>query len=208
MITGILLACQPGEAWSLRVWFARHGETDWNAARRIQGSRDIPLNAAGRAQAETLAETVAALAPALSRVYTSPLCRALETAQCVADRLDCPCTVLPGLREIDFGDWEGKTWAEAEAENPAAYARFCQNRRTERPPRGESCQDALDRLLPALRQALSVQTGDILFLTHSALLKALLCLMEETPFSAISTDYTLQNGAAMEIRREKILCKL
>ena len=99
------------------MWFARHGETDWNAARRIQGSRDIPLNAAGRAQAETLAETVAALAPALSRVYTSPLCRALETAQCVADRLGCPCTVLPGLREIDFGDWEGKTWAEAEAEN-------------------------------------------------------------------------------------------
>ena len=190
------------------MWFARHGETDWNAARRIQGSRDIPLNAAGRAQAETLAETVAALAPALSRVYTSPLCRALETAQCVADRLGCPCTVLPGLREIDFGDWEGKTWAEAEAENPAAYAPFCQNRGTERPPPGESCQDALDRLLPALRQALSVQTGDILLLTHSALLKALLCLVEETPFSAISTDYTLLNGAAMELPREKILCKL
>ena len=67
-----------------------------------------PAHAAGRAQAETLAETVATLAPALSRVYTSPLCRALETAQCVADRLGCPCTVLTGLREIDFGDWEGQ----------------------------------------------------------------------------------------------------
>ena len=181
MITGILLACQPGEAWSLRVWFARHGDGLERGA-PDPGKPRHPAHAAGRAQAETLAETVATLAPALSRVYTSPLCRALETAQCVADRLGCPCTVLTGLREIDFGDWEGKTWAEAEAENPAAYARFCQNRRTERPPRGESCQDALDRLLPALRQALSAQTGDILFLTHSALLKALLCLVGRRRF--------------------------
>ena len=58
------------------------------------------------------------------------------------------------------------------------------------------------------RRFLLRRRGDILFLTHSALLKALLCLVGETPFSAISTDYTLQNGAAMEIRREKILRKL
>ena len=166
-----------------RLLFARHGETDWNAARRIQGATAIPLNAAGRAQAEQLAACV--------------------TARIVAGRLGCPCILLEGLREIDFGDWDGLTWAEAEARDPAAYAHFCRHRRTERPPRGESCAEALDRLLPALRGEIAAQTGDLLFLTHSALLRALQCELDGTPFSEISTAYALRNGELLELPREK-----
>lgn len=186
-----------------RLLFARHGETDWNAARRIQGATDIPLNAAGRAQAEQLAACVADACPALQRVYTSPLRRAAETARIVAGRLGCTCILLEGLREIDFGDWDGLTWAEAEARDPAAYAHFCRHRRTERPPRGESCAEALDRLLPALRGEIAAQTGDLLFLTHSALLRALQCELDGTPFSEISTAYALRNGELLELPREK-----
>ena len=68
----------------MRVYFARHGETDWNALQHIQGSRDIPLNAAGRAQAQLLADRLADEHAHIVRVYTSPLCRAVETARTVA----------------------------------------------------------------------------------------------------------------------------
>lgn len=192
----------------MRLYFARHGETDWNAARRIQGSRDIPLNARGLAQAALLAGRLAEVCPDLTHIYTSPLMRAAETARIAADRLGCPCTVLDGLREIDFGGWEGMSWAEVDASDPEAYARFCANRRTARPPHGESCQDALNRLLPALRDALAVQTGDLLFLTHSAVLKALLCYLEGTPFSSISAAYTLENAALLPMERKKVLDRL
>ena len=162
----------------MRVYFARHGETDWNALKHIQGSRDIPLNATGRAQAQLLADRLAAQGARIARVYTSPLCRAVETAETVAARFGCGCEVLPGLAEIDFGDWEGMSWSEVRESDPAAFKHFQENRRTQRPPHGESCQDALDRLLPDVGRVLRLadpQGGEILFLTHSAVLKAFLC---------------------------------
>lgn len=102
----------------LTLALVRHGQTEWNARGLIQGSSDIPLNAAGRAQARAAAATVCALGgPApWQAVVTSPLRRAVQTGQFIALALEVP--VLPpvaGLRERDYGVGEGKTdsWAEA-----------------------------------------------------------------------------------------------
>lgn len=192
----------------MRVYFARHGETDWNARLHIQGARDIPLNAVGREQAERLADRLEAAGAHIARVYTSPLCRARETAETVAKRFCCGCTVLNGLCEIDFGDWEGRTWRAVRESDPAAFAAFEKNRRTMRPPHGESCRDALDRLLPDLIGTLeSARTdgGEVLYLTHSAVLKALLCVLDDTPFSSISDAYTIGNAEFLVRDGEAVL---
>lgn len=87
----------------------RHGETDWNAGRRIQGSTDIPLNDTGRAQAREVAARLAAeTAGRQVRVVSSDLSRAAETADVIASALGVTVTRrLPGLRERSYGDAEG-----------------------------------------------------------------------------------------------------
>ena len=97
----------------------RHGETEWNRERRMQGHRDIPLNAAGVAQAALAAPTVAALQPEV--IVSSDLQRALATAQAVADRAGLPVQVDPRLRETSLGLWEGLTRAEVMEGWPGAW---------------------------------------------------------------------------------------
>ena len=99
----------------------RHGETDWNRDGLIQGSTDVPLNAAGRAQARDAARVLAGRG--ITAIWSSPLQRARETAATVAGALGLEVTVEPGLREAGFGTHEGQVmgewfteWAAGEAD--------------------------------------------------------------------------------------------
>ncbi len=102
------------------VCFIRHGETDWNLERRIQGQTDIPLNARGQEQARQLASTAGNLA--LDAIYSSDLQRALDTAHAIGQQLGLPVQPLPALRERSFGVLEGITNHEAASLFPVAYA--------------------------------------------------------------------------------------
>jgi probable phosphoglycerate mutase len=98
----------------------RHGETAWNAERRLQGHLDIPLNAEGERQAALLAE---ALAPErIDLLVSSGLQRAHQTAQAVAKLRGMPVHVEPGLRERCYGGFEGLLYAEIEQRFPAEFA--------------------------------------------------------------------------------------
>jgi probable phosphoglycerate mutase len=88
----------------------RHGETDWNAAGRLQGQTDRPLSDAGRRQARQLADELAG--EEFAAMYASDLARARETAEIVAARLGLPVVLDPELREKDWGTWEGLTAVE------------------------------------------------------------------------------------------------
>jgi uncharacterized phosphatase len=89
------------------ILLVRHGETDWNLARRVQGHTDRPLNDTGRAQAAALADELAR--EPVDAVYSSDLARAYETAAAVAARHGLEVTALRDLRERHFGTWEGLT---------------------------------------------------------------------------------------------------
>ena len=89
------------------IVLVRHGETDWNRDRRFQGRADQPLNETGRAQARELAESLRD--EPVSVLYTSPLRRASETAEILAERLGLEARPLDALLEIDVGTWEGLT---------------------------------------------------------------------------------------------------
>jgi broad specificity phosphatase PhoE len=87
-------------------WFIRHGETDWNAQNLSQGDIDIPLNAVGRAQAQSAAALMKG--HRLATIVSSTLSRALDTARAVSEVTGVPIETDDGLRETKFGEQEGK----------------------------------------------------------------------------------------------------
>ncbi|MFN2323568.1 MAG: histidine phosphatase family protein [Trueperaceae bacterium] len=146
----------------LELWLVRHGVTDWNLAERIQGSSDPPLNAAGRAQAERLAPRLAGVV--FDRVVSSDLDRARTTAALALPgaevRLD------PRLRELNYGAFEGATWADlATGERAAAAAHWRADRRRRRIPGGESFDDLAARV--GAFQADLPATGRVIAFAHS-----------------------------------------
>lgn len=103
-----------------RILAIRHGETEWNAAQRMQGHTDIPLNAIGASQARRLAEALRD--EDLQAVYSSDLQRALMTAQPLALARGLEVQRTPGLRERCFGDFEGHTYSDIDEKWPQAAA--------------------------------------------------------------------------------------
>ena len=103
------------------LYLVRHGETDWNREKRWQGHHDRPLSELGRSQASAAARRLAG--EQLTRVYSSDLKRAWETAQMIAEVCGLDARADPALREVDVGNWAGLTRAEAKERFPKAYAR-------------------------------------------------------------------------------------
>ncbi len=101
---------------------ARHGETDWNRDRRIQGHSDTPLNETGRAQARELARALAEIE--LVAGYSSDLSRARETAAIALGGRGIEVVALPELRERSFGSWEGLGDDEIPVRFPQEYERW------------------------------------------------------------------------------------
>jgi probable phosphoglycerate mutase len=127
----------------------RHGETDWNAVGRLQGHTDRPLSDYGREQARRLAEELAG--EEFAAIYASDLARARETAEIVAERVRLPVVLDPGLREKDWGTWEGLTSTERAGVELV----------------GESTEEHQRRMLEALgRIALIHPRGRVLVVTH------------------------------------------
>ncbi len=99
-----------------RIIAIRHGETPWNATARLQGHQDIPLNELGLWQAEQAGRAL--VDEPVAQIYSSDLQRAYQTAEAVARATGAPLAADPGLRERSFGIYEGRTFAELEAELP------------------------------------------------------------------------------------------
>ena len=148
-----------------QILLARHGETDWNRDRRVQGHTDVPLNANGIAQARALAEELAT--EPLIAVFSSDLARASDTAAAVAGRHGLPVTIDPDLREKNFGSWEGLTDTEIGERFPDAKRRFWGD--------GETTEAVAERAVAAVARIRSGHPeGLLLIVSHGGPLRALL----------------------------------
>jgi broad specificity phosphatase PhoE len=141
-----------------QIYLARHGETEWNAIRRVQGWTDIPLSTRGVAQAGALGDRLERIP--LTAVYSSDLGRAMETARPAAERHGLTVEPLEELREKRFGDWEGLTQTELERD----YAELWHRYHTERDlnaivPNGETWPQVLSRMASALMTILRDHPG-------------------------------------------------
>lgn len=132
------------------IYFIRHGETDWNAARRLQGQTDICLNDIGRRQAARNGHVLRKIAPEIESLgfVASPLSRTRETMEIVRETigLDRPgYRTDPRLKEVNFGHWEGLTWAELPERDPEGFQARLADPFDWRPRGGESYRDLMLR---------------------------------------------------------------
>ncbi len=159
-------------------YFVRHGETDWNAERRLQGQLDIPLNKVGRLQSAQCGSTLRSLIRARRKVpadfafFASPLSRARETMEILRGGLDLPregYAIEPRLAELSFGRWEGLTYAEVRALDSAALSVRERDKWNFTTPDGESYAGLLARV----RAWHAGVKGDIIVAAHGGVARAL-----------------------------------
>lgn len=156
-----------------RIMIVRHGESEWNAERLLQGQADIGLSERGRGQAQALAETVERLAPDM--VISSDLKRARDTATI----LGFPDALLtPDIREISVGDWTGRPIASIKSESLADYRGWRAGTFT--PPNGESWADFVARTTGCVTDALAASER-LLVVCHGGVIRALLDVLVGLP---------------------------
>jgi broad specificity phosphatase PhoE len=164
-----------------RFYFTRHGETEWNAARRLQGQLDIPLNERGRAQsahcAEILRTRLAAVGieAAAFAFFSSPLSRARETMEIVRAGLELTppdYAIDPRLAEMSFGRWEGLTYRELRDLDRTGLAVRERDKWNFCPPDGESYAQLYSRV----RSWHAGVTGDAIVAAHGGVARALMVL--------------------------------
>lgn len=173
----------------MRVALIRHGQTDWNLAGRMQGRTDVPLNETGREQARRLAEQLAREGR-WDAVVTSPLQRALETAEILADLLSLAAIVCDDLVERSFGDAEGLSHSDALEQWPSRNY-----------PSMEGHVEVAERGVTALdRIADRFPGGRVIAVTHGSFIRHVLADISALPSDEVPRA---ENIAISEIERDE-----
>jgi probable phosphoglycerate mutase len=178
------------------LYVARHGETDWNVAMRWQGHTDVPLNATGREQARELGARLRG--KGIGAVVASDLSRAHETARIVAVELGVAVAYVDaGLRERQYGVFEGLTRTECETKQAAAWEAWLATRAV--PPGAEDHGPFTARLVAAIDRAaaeLAPADAPALVVTHGGAMRALIATV------SIGTPPMLANAAVWTLAWE------
>jgi probable phosphoglycerate mutase len=179
---------------------ARHGQTVWHAENRYAGVSDIGLTDTGRAQAEALGRWAAA--HPVDAIWTSPLSRAVATAEPACRALGLVPRREPDLAECDFGVVEGRTLAEFEAEVPDRAAAFRADPVAHPFPGAEDPTAAAARGAAALRRIATAHPGGrVLVVAHNTLLRLVLCTLLSIPAGEYRRVFPrLRNAAISELR--------
>ncbi len=166
-----------------RIWFIRHGETEYNRVGRLQGQRDIALNPKGREQASSVGRTLRKRAggeldclEAAHAFVASPLLRTRETMELARAAMGFPpadYALRDDLKELTFGDWEGLTWPEVEARYPEGAAERATSKWMFTPPNGESYATLAVRLTPWIEDL----SQDVFVASHGGVARALMHLI-------------------------------
>jgi probable phosphoglycerate mutase len=176
-----------------RVCLIRHGETDWNVEKRIQGHTDIPLNETGRAQA--LAMAFNAAHQRFHAIYSSDLVRTLETAKVLAQREDMEVKLLPQLRERHYGLFQGITAEQGAVLYPAAYAHYLARDLDYDFETGESLRRFAQRVEDAIDWLVRHHSGQtIAAVSHSGVLDVVYRRATGRPLST-PRDFVIPNCA-------------
>jgi broad specificity phosphatase PhoE len=157
------------------IILARHGETEWNVEEVFRGRIDIELNQTGVRQAELLAEHLAELK--IEAVYSSPLKRALDTAEAIARRHQLKVKTSPGLIDGDFGQWQGLPLNKVREKYKELYRQWAESPHRAKIPGGESLDGVRERALKVVGGVIAKHKERVVLVSHRVVNKALICAL-------------------------------
>jgi broad specificity phosphatase PhoE len=158
-----------------RFILVRHGQTEWNRVERFRGRADVPLNETGLAQAEATGERVAAEWEPVA-VYSSPLSRAVRTAEAIAKHFNLKVRARPNLADIDYGEWQGLTPDEARARWSEEVEAWYSAPLDARIPGGETLADLRARAMAEIKELGKLHEGDTIVLAGHTVINRIILL--------------------------------
>ncbi|MGH9772873.1 MAG: histidine phosphatase family protein [Candidatus Acidiferrales bacterium] len=180
------------------IYLIRHGETDWNREKRLQGITDVPLNRAGIAQGRRLAGWLKRVGAGC--IFTSPLRRARHTAMTLHRAGGWPVIVCDELREIDHGVWTGMALGEIGRRFPPGLACWRTNPEKLRVENAEPLQRAYSRASRFLLQVIGmVSRGDVVVVSHGVIIALMVCAAMGSS-SARVWDFPQPNACIQAVR--------
>jgi len=157
------------------IILARHGETEWNVEEVFRGRIDIELNETGLRQAELLAEYLSGIK--IDAVYSSPLKRALKTAEMIASYHKLEVEIAPGLIDFDYGNWQGLAHQEVKDKYKELYAEWINSPDQVKMPTGESLSDVRERAIGVVSDVIAKHEGIVVLVSHRVVNKVLICAL-------------------------------
>jgi len=172
-----------------KLILARHGETMWNVGKVFRGRADVNLNEVGIKQAELLGKHLCNWD--LEAIYSSPVKRALDTANIVARCVEVAVCIAEGLTDFDFGEWQSLSEQEVKRLYPDILNEWQSSPHKVRMPGGENLDDVTKRTAEVVDEVLSRHHGNVLLVSHRVVLKVLICSLlglDNSHFWNISQD--------------------
>ena len=158
-----------------KLILARHGETMWNGEKVFRGRADVSLDEVGIKQAELSGKYLSNWK--LEAIYSSPLKRALDTANIVARYQKVAVRTAEGLTDFDFGEWQSLPEQEVKGLYPAILNEWHNNPDKAKMPGGESLEDVRRRAAEVVNDVLSRHRGNVLLVSHRVVIKVLICYL-------------------------------
>lgn len=168
----------------LTLYVTRHGETEWNIQKRMQGWSDSDLTQKGIENAISLGNRL--MDVNFTAIYSSPSRRTAKTSELIRGEREIPIFFDDQLREINMGDWEGKTHTFIKDTYPNEYQAFWEMPHLFKPCGGESFDAFMDRVICVFDKIISEnKNGSILVVTHSVVIKAVLLYIKKLPLEKL-----------------------
>ena len=157
------------------IILVRHGETEWNVAEVFRGQIDIDLNETGVKQAELLSGYLST--SAIAAVYSSPLKRALKTAEIIAQPHKLKVNIDPDLIDFNFGKWQGLSHQEVKEKYRDLYATWITHPEQVRIPDGEALEDVSKRVIRVRNKVIENHRGTVVIVGHRVVNKVMICTL-------------------------------
>ncbi|VGO15996.1 Phosphoserine phosphatase 1 [Pontiella desulfatans] len=179
------------------LYLIRHGQTQWNAERRMQGRSDSPLTEKGIRMAERLADGF----PPVDAVYASPQGRARRTAEIIFGNREIQTD--DRLREIDLGEWEGRLQAELDIDDAEQHSNFWKSPHRFAPQTGETFECVHRRAAACLHDLAARHDGEsIALVSHTTVIRSMLFSIEERPLADFWNPPAVYPASVSEVHVE------
>lgn len=180
----------------MKLYITRHGTTEWNLEKRLQGWADSPLTEDGRNRAIKLGNSLKDID--FDMIYTSPQERALNTAKLIRGNKNTEIKVHNGLKELRYGSWQGMYISDIEKDYPEDYHSYINDPEQYMPEDGESMVDLFQRVNLFLEEISTMNYQNILIVSHGITIKAIIAIIKELSWQEFAS-LEIYTGTALNV---------